>query len=236
MGRRVDRVGRVTARVAVYEHPPARAVRVRRGGAAARAGPLPAPPNDVRSLVRACRSRDLAVPAGAAALASRVRVRRPAHGCGAREHDGSASSTTRLPPRRASTSASRSSSPRPRSGSSLALATRGRRSPIRLSSSSSSSEPGTTTCSTASSARSTFVLAAAVASRLVPARARRAALAQTGGIASIAIGYALIAWGFVSLDLTALGPGSILDAMVLPAGVAAVVAPRVGEEPLVETR
>jgi hypothetical protein len=83
---------------------------------------------------------------------------------------------------------------------------------------------------------STFVLAAAVASRLVPVQPRRAALAQTGGIASIAIGYALIAWGFVSLDLTALGPRSILDAMVLLAGVAAVVAPRVGEEPLVETR
>ena len=83
---------------------------------------------------------------------------------------------------------------------------------------------------------STFVLAAAVASRLVPVQQRRAALAQTGGIASIAIGYALIAWGFVSLDLTALGPRSILDVMVLLAGVAAVVAPRVGEEPLVETR
>jgi len=83
---------------------------------------------------------------------------------------------------------------------------------------------------------STFVLAAAVASRLVPVQQRRNTLAQTGGIASIAIGYGLIAWGFVSLDLTALGPRSILDVMVLLAGVAAVVAPRVGEEPLVETR
>ena len=83
---------------------------------------------------------------------------------------------------------------------------------------------------------STFVLAAVVASRLNPVQQRRAAVAQNGGIASIAIGYALIAWGFVSLDLTALGPRSILDAMVLLAGVAAVVAPRVGEEPLVETR
>ena len=82
----------------------------------------------------------------------------------------------------------------------------------------------------------TFVLAAAVASRLVPARGRRRPVAQTGGIASIAIGYALIAWGFVSLDLTALDRDNLLHAIVLVAGVAAVVAPRLGEEPLVETR
>ena len=56
----------------------------------------------------------------------------------------------------------------------------------------------------------TFVLAAAVASRLVPARERQAPIAQTGGIASIAIGYGLIAWGFVSLDLTALGCDNVL--------------------------
>ncbi len=80
------------------------------------------------------------------------------------------------------------------------------------------------------------MLAAAVASRLVPVQRTPDALAQTGGIASIAIGYGLIAWGFVSLDLTALDPRSILDVIVLLAGVAAVVAPRVGEEPLVETR
>jgi hypothetical protein len=82
----------------------------------------------------------------------------------------------------------------------------------------------------------TFVLAAAVASRLVPARERQAPVAQTGDIASIAIGYGLIAWGFVSLDLTALDADNLIHALVLAAGVAFVVAPRLGEEPLVETR
>lgn len=82
----------------------------------------------------------------------------------------------------------------------------------------------------------TFVLAAAVASRLVPARERRTRVAQTGGIASIAIGYGLIAWGFVSLDLTALDADNVLHALVLAAGVVLVVTPRLGEEPLVETR
>jgi hypothetical protein len=82
----------------------------------------------------------------------------------------------------------------------------------------------------------TFVLAAAVASRLVPARERAAPAAQTGGIASIAVGYALVAWGFVSLDLTALDADNVLHALVLLAGVALVIAPRLGEEPLVETR
>jgi hypothetical protein len=82
----------------------------------------------------------------------------------------------------------------------------------------------------------TFALAAAVASRLVPARERRTPVAQTGDIASIAIGYGLIAWGFVSLDLTALDADNVLHAIVLAAGVALVVAPRLGEEPLLETR
>lgn len=82
----------------------------------------------------------------------------------------------------------------------------------------------------------TFVLAAAVASRVVPVRGRVAPVTQTGGIASIAVGYALIAWGFVSLDLTALDADNALHALVLAAGVVLVVTPRLGEEPLVETR
>ena len=82
----------------------------------------------------------------------------------------------------------------------------------------------------------TFVLAAAVASRLVPAGERRTPVAQTGGSASIAIGYGLIAWGFVSLDLTALDTDNVLHALVLAAGVVLVVTPRLGEEPLVEIR
>jgi hypothetical protein len=58
------------------------------------------------------------------------------------------------------------------------------------------------------------------------------------GAASIAFGYALITWGFVSLDFTELGWHSVLpDAFVLAAGVAAVATPRLaGTEPLTETR
>ena len=83
----------------------------------------------------------------------------------------------------------------------------------------------------------TLVLAAAVAwivhrpTELAPARA------QTG-IASIALGYGLITWGFVSLDLTGLRSwDNALYALVLIAGVAAVIAPRLAEkEPLTESR
>jgi hypothetical protein len=81
----------------------------------------------------------------------------------------------------------------------------------------------------------TFVLAAAVASRLVPLQERQSPVLQRGDIVSIAVGYGLIAWGFVSLDLTALDADNVLHALVLAAGVALVVAPRLGEEPLVET-
>jgi hypothetical protein len=62
---------------------------------------------------------------------------------------------------------------------------------------------------------------------LAPARA------QTG-IASIALGYGLITWGFVSLDLTS--PRSwdnTIYVLVLVAGVAAVIAPRLTDDELV---
>src|SRR5688572_1141254 len=79
----------------------------------------------------------------------------------------------------------------------------------------------------------TLVLAAAVAwivhrpTELAPARA------QTG-IASIALGYGLITWGFVSLDLTGLRSwDNAFYALVLVAGVAAVIAPRLADEELV---
>ncbi len=84
---------------------------------------------------------------------------------------------------------------------------------------------------------STFVLASIAASRLLPASRRRTHVIEKAGIASIAVGYALIAWGFVSLDLTALDADNVLHAVVLVAGVVAVVTPRLGEKgPLVETR
>jgi len=84
----------------------------------------------------------------------------------------------------------------------------------------------------------TFVLAAAVASRLVPVPRRPMQVPQTGGIASIAVGYALVAWGFVSLNLTSpASADNLLYLVVLAVGVGAIVAPRVGEKgPLVETR
>lgn len=62
---------------------------------------------------------------------------------------------------------------------------------------------------------------------LAPARA------QTG-IASIALGYGLITWGFVSLDLTSLRSwDNTIYALVLVAGVAAVIAPRLADDELV---
>ena len=58
------------------------------------------------------------------------------------------------------------------------------------------------------------------------------------GVASIALGYGLITWGFVSLDLTGLRSwDNAFYALVLVGGVAAVIAPRLAEkEPLTESR
>ena len=84
----------------------------------------------------------------------------------------------------------------------------------------------------------TFVFAAAVAA-VVHGHAPAPARLQTSGIASIALGYALIAWGFVSLDLTELGSwDNLVDVLVLAAGFASpALTPRLGEkEPLTETR
>ena len=83
----------------------------------------------------------------------------------------------------------------------------------------------------------TLVLAAAVAwivhrpTELAPARGQ-------SGIVSIALGYGLITWGFVSLDLTGLRSwDNAFYALVLIGGVAAVIAPRLAEEePLTESR
>jgi hypothetical protein len=83
----------------------------------------------------------------------------------------------------------------------------------------------------------TFGLAALVAYRIHRPLRRVAAHPQTSGAASIAAGYALIAWGFVSLQLTM--PSSwhfIPDALALVVGTALVVAPRLAsKEALAET-
>jgi hypothetical protein len=86
----------------------------------------------------------------------------------------------------------------------------------------------------------TLTLVAAAAAAWIALRPAELAATreQTSGIASTTLGYALIAWGFVSLDLTDLGWESLFpDAFVLAAGVAAVIAPRLAEkEPLAESR
>lgn len=81
----------------------------------------------------------------------------------------------------------------------------------------------------------TFVLAAAVAG--IIHKGPRPELPPVPRAAGIAFGYGLVAWGFVSLDLTALGTWDNLfpDFFVLLAGVVTVVAPRLGDrEPLTE--
>jgi hypothetical protein len=85
----------------------------------------------------------------------------------------------------------------------------------------------------------TFALAAVVASRLHGRPEAATAPHRASGAASVAIGYALIAWGFVSLDLTALGSweNDLPYALVLVAGMACVIAPRlVAKEPLPDSR
>lgn len=84
----------------------------------------------------------------------------------------------------------------------------------------------------------TLVLAAAVAWIVHRPKQLARARAQTSGIASIALGYGLVTWGFVSLDLTGLRSwDNALYALVLIGGVAAVIAPRLAEkEPLTESR
>jgi hypothetical protein len=85
----------------------------------------------------------------------------------------------------------------------------------------------------------TFALAAGVAF-LVHGRSTGADVrAQTGGAVGVALGYALVTWGFVSLDVTSLGAWerNVTDALVLAAGVALVIAPRLPTKaPVPESR
>jgi hypothetical protein len=73
----------------------------------------------------------------------------------------------------------------------------------------------------------TFALAA-VCAWLIHGRSSSAAVPRYAtGTAAIALGYGLIAWGLVSVDVTGLANWmNLVDVVVLTAGVAAVVAPR----------
>jgi hypothetical protein len=57
---------------------------------------------------------------------------------------------------------------------------------------------------------------------------------RPAGLASVALGYALVTWGFVSLDLTELHAWDDLfpDVLILGAGLALVIAPRLGSREL----
>ena len=84
----------------------------------------------------------------------------------------------------------------------------------------------------------TFAFAAAVAALVHQGRREQTFPLQPSGAASIALGYALIAWGLVSLDvLQPLNWTNVFPtAFVLAAGVAAVVVPRLGaDETVAET-
>jgi len=85
----------------------------------------------------------------------------------------------------------------------------------------------------------TFALAAGVAFLVHGRTTVEDVRAQTGGAVGVAFGYALVTWGFVSLDVTSLGAWerNVPDALVLAAGVALVIAPRLpAKAPVPESR
>ena len=84
----------------------------------------------------------------------------------------------------------------------------------------------------------TFTIAALVASIVHGTPAQAPSSRQASGIAGIAVGYALIVWGFVSLDVMSprAWERNLLELLVLAAGIALVVAPRLAaREPLPES-
>ena len=83
----------------------------------------------------------------------------------------------------------------------------------------------------------TFLLAALAARFLHGNAAAAGAPAQPGAAAVVALGYGLVAWGLVSLDVTAPATWSnVGDALILAIGVAAVLSPRFGvKEALTES-
>jgi hypothetical protein len=85
----------------------------------------------------------------------------------------------------------------------------------------------------------TFALAALCAFLLHGSEAAAGVRAQTSGALGIALGYALVTWGFVSLEVTSLGEWerNFPDVLLLAAGLALVIAPRLpAEEPVPESR
>jgi hypothetical protein len=85
----------------------------------------------------------------------------------------------------------------------------------------------------------TFALAATVAFLVHGRSAAAGVRAQTSGALGVALGYALVTWGFVSLEVTSLGEWerNFPDVLLLAAGVALVIAPRLpAEEPVPESR
>ena len=83
----------------------------------------------------------------------------------------------------------------------------------------------------------TFVFAAAVATLLHGRRQSRAAAPAALTVLSVSLGFAMIAWGLVSLQL--ISPGgwrNVVAALVLAGGIAAVLAPRwSAKEPVAES-
>lgn len=85
----------------------------------------------------------------------------------------------------------------------------------------------------------TFALAAGVAFLVHGRAASAGARTQTSGAVGVALGYALVTWGFVSLEVTSLGAWerNVPDVLLLAAGVALVIAPRLpSKAPVPESR
>jgi hypothetical protein len=78
----------------------------------------------------------------------------------------------------------------------------------------------------------TFAFGAAVATLVHRGHRAQTAPTQAAGAASIALGYGLVAWGLVSLDLLQplVWQNLFPDAFILAAGIAAVVVPRLGAD------
>ena len=84
----------------------------------------------------------------------------------------------------------------------------------------------------------TFVFAAAVAALLHGRREPHATTAPpTRAVVSVSLGFAMVAWGLVSLQLIEpKGWSNVIAALVLAGGIAAVLAPRLSaKEPLAES-